>query len=268
MSKVQYSPRYGNWVSDKRIRQTFMMFLVFALIAAALAAFAAPWGAIAIVLEGILTLLAVLFLIAAVYFVRAKRMFSDEGDGVQRKIQRLVTEHVRWDGCGCALDIGCGSGALAIMLAKAYPETQITGTDYWGGSWGYGQKQCEDNARMEGVAEQMRFVQASASSLPFEDGEFDLAVSNLVFHEVRDSKDKRDAIHDALRVVKKGGHFVFQDLFQLTPYFGTTEELLAFIRGCDIDEVYFEDTSKSAFIPRALKLPFMVGTLGMVYGVK
>jgi len=36
----------------------------------------------------------------------------------------------------------------------------------------------------------------------------------------------------------------------------------------DVDDIHFIDTSKADFIPRVLKLPFMVGTIGMLYGTK
>ena len=61
---------------------------------------------------------------------------------------------------------------------------------------------------------------------------------------------------------------MFQDLLQLEPYFGKPEELAATIQSWGVAEVHYEDTSKAPFIPKALKLPFMVGTLGMIYGVK
>jgi ubiquinone/menaquinone biosynthesis C-methylase UbiE len=38
--------------------------------------------------------------------------------------------------------------------------------------------------------------------LPFADEHFDAVVSNFVFHEVKDVKDKRAVIKEALRVLK------------------------------------------------------------------
>jgi len=40
------------------------------------------------------------------------------------------------------------------------------------------------------------------------------------------------------------------------------------IRSWDVQEAAFADTSKSELIPRALKLPFMIGPIGMIHGVK
>jgi SAM-dependent methyltransferase len=264
--KKTIRPDYGNWVSNKRIAQTFAAAAVFGAAAAALCVL---WqGALAIVLTVLLALIAALALVSAFYFVHSQKLFSDSGGGIQRKILDLLMDRIAWDGKGEALDIGCGSGQFAIMLVKKYPKSRITGCDCWAGSWGYGEKQCLNNAELEGVAGRVRFVEASASKLPFADGAFDLSVSNFVFHEVKDSADKREPLREALRVLKKGGAFAFQDLFGLKTYFGTTEELLAEIKGWGIADVRFEDTSKAEFIPKSLKLPFMTGTMGLICGIK
>ena len=40
------------------------------------------------------------------------------------------------------------------------------------------------------------------------------------------------------------------------------------IKSWGIKEIKFVDTSKSTFIPMALKLPFMIGKIGIIYGEK
>ena len=95
-----------------------------------------------------------------------------------------------------------------------------------------------------------------------------MAVSNLVFHEVKSSRDKKDVIKEALRVVTKGGWFVFQDLFLWKRVYGEVDDLLETIRSWGIETVEFVDTSVWDFIPKALKLPFMLGTVGILYGRK
>lgn len=258
-------PDYGNWAPQKKIRQVLYTAALLALPAALLLAFAGRLGVWPVVLGVLLAACALLMLAFALAIARARRRLSYDGGGVQGKVLEMLLDRVQWDGTGRALDIGCGSGALAIGLAKRYPDARVDGVDYWGGPWGYGKKQCEENAALEGVAGRVGFAQASASKLPFEDGAFGLAVSNLVFHEVKDAKDKRDVIREALRIVKPGGSFAFQDLFRL---YIKPEELVELLKDWGVKEVRFEDTSKSPFIKGVLKIPFMLGTLGMIYGIK
>jgi len=75
-------------------------------------------------------------------------------------------------------------------------------------------------------------------------------------------------INEALRVVKKGGWFAFQDLFLWKRVYGETGELLETIKSWGIETVEFVNTSDSDFIPRVLKLPFMLGTVGLLHGRK
>jgi SAM-dependent methyltransferase len=204
----------------------------------------------------------------AAYFAYARYLFSPKGGNVQNQIWDTAINSLDWGGQGKALDIGCGNGALSIKLARKFPAAQVTGIDFWGERWEYSKSTCEANADAEGVNDRIAFEKASASKLPFENEFFDAAVSNLCFHEVADAKDKREVIREALRVVKKGGKFAFQDLFYLKQVYGTSEDLVAAIKSWGITKVEFVETRNAPFIPAALKLPFMVGRIGIIQGEK
>jgi len=251
--RTEARPDYGNWVPMK---------LVYGPGIAALLCLA-----LSFLYRPVLAAFAV-FLLIFLYFLYARYEFSPAGGNVQEKILQMVFSRLGWNGKGRALDIGCGNGPLAIRLAREYPEALITGIDYWGARWDYSQNACVRNARVEGVGERVSFQRASASKLPFEDGRFDAAVSNLVFHEVGDTKDKGEVIREALRVVRKGGSFAFQDLFLLKAVYGETDELLATIRSWGVSRVEFVKTCDAPFIPKALRLPFMVGRIGIIWGEK
>jgi len=244
---------YGNWVSKVLIWYPGLLAVMFFELC---------------VVSRYFLIIALFFLAIAVYFSYAYYRFSPAGGDIQGRIRQFVLDRLEWDGKGTALDIGCGNGALAVRLAKRHPDTTVTGIDFWEGKWDYSQARCERNAAIEGVADRVSFQKASAASLPFEDGTFDAAISNFVFHEVKDAKNKRDVVKEALRTVKKGGHFAFQDLFPVKSLYGDVDGLLEEIKSWGIDDVRYVNTSNADFIPRPLKVPFMVGSIGIIYGKK
>jgi len=171
-------------------------------------------------------------------------------------------------GEGKALDIGCGNGALAIMLAQRSPRAEVIEIDYWGKRWEYSKEVCERNAAMEGVSDRVSFRKASATALPFGDGYFDAVVSNFVFHEVGDARDKRELVREALRILRKGGKFSFQDEFLFRQFYGEVDDLIRVIRSWGISEVEFVRSRDAEFVPWALKVPFILGAMGIIRGEK
>jgi len=246
-------PDYGAWVPKRFIYIPFAISLLF---------FAAS------LLFYPLAIIAVIVLIISIYLFYARYLFYSTRKNIQDRIQDMVLDHLDWNGQGKALDIGCGNGPVAIKLALAYPEAQVTGIDYWGKMWENSQRVCEENAKIEGVAERVRFQKASASALPFPDDFFDAAVSNLVFHNVQDTRDKREVVREALRVVRKGGRFSFQDLFQFKAAYGDIDDLLSAVKSWGVSKVEFVNTKDAPFIPKALRLPFMTGSMGILHGEK
>jgi SAM-dependent methyltransferase len=216
----------------------------------------------------VLWIVAGVILIIFAYLTYVYYQFSEQGGGIQRRLWTLVIDHLGGDHRGKVLDIGTGNGPLAILLATKYLDVQVTGIDYWGAAWEYSQQVCEQNAAAMGVGERTHFQKASASKLPFEDGAFDAAVSHFVFHEVADAPDKRDVIREALRVIRKGGAFSFQDMFLDTALYGDTDTLLATIRSWGVEEVHFVDTGKTLHLPSLLRHPRVLGKAALLHGRK
>lgn len=246
-------PDYGNWVPARRLyafgaAAIFFLLLSFIFFAALPAA--------------------ILFFAVLAYQTFARHKLSLKGGNLQAQFRELLFDRFDWDGEGEALDIGCGNGPLTIAVAKKFPNARVIGIDYWGGRWEYSKRACEHNAEVEGVADRVTFQKASASALPFDDESFDAAVSNFVFHKVSDASDKREVIKESLRVVKKGGAFAFQDYFLRKRVYGDFENLLETIRSWGVSHVEFIDTSGADFIPVVLRLSFMLGVTGVLYGQK
>jgi len=251
--QVAAKPEYGNWIPKRMIYLSGFVGFVFLGLG---------------LLFWVLAIPAALFFLVAAYFLYARHQFSLQGGKVQDRVWTLVLANLDWNGEGKALDIGCGNGALTNKLAQKYPKAHVTGIDYWGKRWEYSKNICDRNAEIEGVSERVTFQKASAVLLPFDDGYFDAAVSNFVFHEVSDAKDKRELIREALRVVKKGGKFSFQDEFLFKQLFGDIDDLIETIKSWGITKVEFVQTRDADVIPQTLKLPFILGSIGLIHGEK
>lgn len=199
MNKKAY---YGNWVPENALYSLFGLSAVLLVLALVLE-FALHLGIFAVIV-GIVCAAA---LAMAVYMLICHEKFAFGKGNMMADVHKHLVEHLKWNGEGKLIDIGCGAAALTVRCAKAFPNAQITSIDFWGEEWNYAKEQCEENAQIEGVSDRIIFQKGDAARLDFEDGTFDAAVSNFVFHEVKSAKDKRDVVREALRVVKKGRCF-------------------------------------------------------------
>ena len=250
-------PNYGNWVPRKMIVVFLLIFCISCVLSILINV-----GVARSILIAISVITGVLF----IYMAYAYWLLGKNDGGLQKQICNTLLDRLDWDGKGKALDIGTGSGRIAISLAKRYPSANIVGMDYWSNPWTYSKSVCDRNAEFESVADRVVFEKASAVSLPYEDGEFDLVVSNFVFHSVR-VVNKRALIKEALRVVKQGGVYAFQDLFN-KQFYGDIGLFYEELKTWGLKEVKLVDTSDFVHIPVALRVNHMLGNSRILYGIK
>lgn len=256
---------YGNWVPEKALYMLFGGTIVLAVIAVIVQAVTGKT-----VITAVIGVIAVLVLAEAVYMLICHETFAFGKGNMMAGVHEHLVEHLDWNGEGSLLDIGCGAAALTVRCAKAFPKAQITAMDYWGAEWNYAKEQCEKNARIEGVADRITFQKGDAAKMEFPDETFDAAVSNFVFHEVRSAKDKRDVVREALRVVKKGGAFSFQDMFSQKALYGDMDQFVQMLKEEGISEVHYIGNleEKLDFIPGFVTAPWMIKGMGIIYGRK
>jgi SAM-dependent methyltransferase len=210
-------PVYPTWIRSRRIVAFGLVAAGIVVLGAVVAMFWLPGLAI--------SALAIPFLYIAIVLTWTSHRLGPRGGDVQNRIHQLLIDSVGNE--GRLLDVGCGSGQLLIRCAKSAPGGYV-GLDYWGDDWEYSRSQAERNAELEGV-QGLRFLQGSASSLPFADGDFGRVVSCLTFHEVRDVADKTPSVAEALRTLKPGGRFAFVDLFDDPKLYNGRERVLSVI---------------------------------------
>jgi len=102
------------------------------------------------------------------------------------------------------MDIGCGSGAIAVALAQDYGAAHVTGLDVEDPVCAAA-RACADAA---GVSDQVTITKVVPGPFPFADASFDVVVSkDSIIH----IPDKENMAKDAFRVLKPGGQFAASD---------------------------------------------------------
>ena len=170
-------PDYGNWIARPMIRTLWG--ITAALI---LATFLCALLIGRDTAYGVLLVLSLMSLLAALYMTYCRHILSEDGGGLMRRIHSALIDRFPWDGRGTVLDIGCGTGALSIALAQQYPEAHVVGVDLWPPMWDSSAEQCVRNATLEYVRDRCSFVQGDAAALDAPNETFDAVISKGQIH--------------------------------------------------------------------------------------
>jgi arsenite methyltransferase len=130
------------------------------------------------------------------------------------------------------LDVGCGRGLLAIGAAKRLKTGKVTGIDVWNQQdlSDNSAEAARENAKVEGVADRVRFDTGDARKLVYPDSFFDAVTSSNALHTLDDDGERQQALKEMLRVLKPGGRLVLFDTAE-TGYYAEV------LRGCDAKDV-------------------------------
>lgn len=195
-----------------------------------------------------LLILTVILAGMTVWTILMYRAFSYNGKRqMSRQIIDGVAEYVKLPDGGRGLDVGCGSGALTIAVAKRNPNGKVFGIDRWGAEYAsFSKKLCEDNAMVEGVSERTVFALGDALKLDFPDESFDAVTSNYVYHNIP-SRDRQTILLETLRVLKKGGSFAIHDIFSKSKY-GDMQAFVRKLRDMGYEQVELIPTDSGRFM--------------------
>jgi SAM-dependent methyltransferase len=184
--------------------------------------------------------------------------FDRIAPGYDDSLPRHVVEHylekrTRFvlDHCprGRALDVGCGTGALAARLAEAGYE--MVGVDPSQGMLRV----------LEARTSRVRAVRGSGTSLPFDDDSFDLVLSVAVLHHIADAEDVRRTLGEMVRVANRGGRILVWDHNPRNPYW---PRLMARVPQDTGDERLIDKEEILRGVRQAGAEPEVVTRLGMV----
>ena len=102
------------------------------------------------------------------------------------------------------LDIGCGTGTLAVLARRLHPGVEVVGLDPDPKALARARRKAE----RAGVP--IQFDQGFADELPYPDASFDRVFSSLMLHHLG-SEVKQRTLAEVRRVLKPGGSFHLVD---------------------------------------------------------
>lgn len=123
------------------------------------------------------------------------RLMTAGMDGAWR---HQVIQRAQLEDTSRVLDIGTGTGDLALEISHRFPHSVVIAADYTFEMMNVG--------KQKGRA--LNFNSADALRLPFADETFDAVVSGFLLRNVTDIEN---ALREQYRVLKKGGRFVALD---------------------------------------------------------
>ena len=103
------------------------------------------------------------------------------------------------------LEIGCGTGNLAILLKRIHPEAEVVGLDPDPKALARARRKAASTSAS------VEFDLGFSEELPYPDGSFERVLSALMFHHL-DLPVKKLALLEARRVLRPGGSIHMVDL--------------------------------------------------------
>ena len=118
--------------------------------------------------------------------------------------KRMLVEQAAPGAGRRVLDLGCGTGTLAILVKRTQPYADVAGLDADPEML----ERASSKAAEAGV--EIEFDEGYSTALPYDDESVDLVLSTLFFHHL-DPEPKRQTVEEIARVLRPGGRLHVAD---------------------------------------------------------
>lgn len=140
-------------------------------------------------------------------------------DFIQKYIVRdvryktLLIEQANVRPGGKVLDLGCGTGTLAIMAKEMQPAAKVSGLDADPDML----KVAKYKAAEQNI--EVTFDEGFTNKLPYPDASFDIVMSSIMIHHL-ETPDKEKTAQEVFRVLKPGGELHIIDFGKPVSWYG------------------------------------------------
>jgi ubiquinone/menaquinone biosynthesis C-methylase UbiE len=122
----------------------------------------------------------------------------------ESRFKRLLLEGAGLESGQRVLDLGCGTGTLALLAKERQPAAELTGLDADPAMLA----QARTKAERAGV--ELELTEGYSTALPYPDESFDRVLSSLFFHHLN-PEPKRQTAREIHRVLRPGGELHVAD---------------------------------------------------------
>lgn len=132
---------------------------------------------------------------------------------------RILNLH-NWKGNENVLDVGTGLGLLMIGAAKKLSTGKSYGIDIFN-TYDLSDnsiEQTKTNAELEKVTQKVETLKENILKTNFNEGYFDVIVSNLCLHNLYKSEEKEQACIEIHRILKRNGKAIISDYKGIKEY--------------------------------------------------
>jgi len=140
-------------------------------------------------------------------------------DFIQRYIVRdvryktLLIEQAKIQAGHHVLDLGCGTGTLAIMVKRMQPNADVVGLDADPDMLKVAKYKSSQQSAL------VQFDVGFTNKLPYPDASFDRALSSIMIHHLK-TPDKETTAREVFRVLKPGGQLHIIDFGKPVTWYG------------------------------------------------
>jgi len=115
---------------------------------------------------------------------------------------------------------------MVIGAAKRLKAGKATGVDVWDATVlsGNSSDAAKANAKLEGVAERVRFETGDIRKLTYPEKSYDAAISAVAIHNFSDRNDRDKVVRELWRVLKPGGRVLILDIMHVGEYASVLRE--------------------------------------------